>query len=223
MHARPRLPRVLVHKSPWREPVRTNWRQFKVLDDLLRRHDGVITGVQAREAGLGQDAIERRVQSGHWRRCARGVFFVDDRPFTDAARIRAAVWSNGERAAASGLAAAWWIELTKYAPKIVEVTVPRVSNHIQRPGLRLRRRDLSHADVTERRGLRVTTLPLTVLEAAVRPGGGRSCWIRRSNATPNYPRFGRRICETRADMALRPRADCFRPRMTAPDPKPNAW
>ncbi|BDX30240.1 hypothetical protein TUM20985_07870 [Mycobacterium antarcticum] len=172
MHARPRLPRVLVHKSPWREPVRTNWRQFKVLDDLLRRHDGVITGVQAREAGLGQDAIERRVQSGHWRRCARGVFFVDDRPFTDAARIRAAVWSNGERAAASGLAAAWWIELTKYAPKIVEVTVPRVSNHIQRPGLRLRRRDLSHADVTERRGLRVTTLPLTVLEAAVRPGGG---------------------------------------------------
>jgi very-short-patch-repair endonuclease len=144
-----------------------------VLDDLLRRHDGVITVCQAREIGLSQDAVERRVRSGHWRRCARGVYFVDDRPFTDAARIRAAVWSNGERAAASGLAAAWWIELTKFAPDIVEVTVPRVSNHVRRSGLRLRRRDLGPTDVTEYRGLRVTTLPFTVVEAAVRRGGGQ--------------------------------------------------
>jgi very-short-patch-repair endonuclease len=143
-----------------------------VLDDLLRRHDGVITVGQAREIGLSQDAVERRVRSGHWRRCARGVFFVDDRPFSDAARIRAGVWSNGERATASGLAAAWWNELTKFAPEIVEVTVPRVSNHVRRQGIRLRRRDLALADVIERRGLRVTTLPLTVVEAAVRRGGG---------------------------------------------------
>jgi very-short-patch-repair endonuclease len=143
-----------------------------VLDDLLRRHDGVITLIQAREIGLSQDAVERRVRSGHWRRCARGVFFVDDRPFTDAARIRAAVWSNGERAAASGLAAAWWIDLTQFAPDLVEVTVPRVSNHVRRQGIHLRRRDLAPADVTEHRGLRVTTLPFTVVEAAVRRGGG---------------------------------------------------
>jgi very-short-patch-repair endonuclease len=143
-----------------------------VLDDLLRRHDGVVTIGQAREIGLSQDAVERRVRSGHWRRCARGVFFVDDRPFTDAARIRAGVWSNGERATASGLAAAWWNELTRFSPEIVEVTVPRVSNHVRRQGIRLRRRDLALADVIERRGLRVTTLPLTVVEAAVRRGGG---------------------------------------------------
>lgn len=139
---------------------------------MLRRHDGVITLAQAGGIGLSQDTVERLVRSGHWRRCARGVYFVDDRPFTDAARIRAAVWSNGERAAASGLAAAWWIELTKFAPDTVEVTVPRVSNHRHRPGLRLRRRDLAPADVTECRGLRVTCLPLTVVEAAVRRGGG---------------------------------------------------
>lgn len=150
------------------------WRvRSKVLDELLRRHDGVVTLAQAREIGLSQDAVERRVRSGHWRRCARGVYFVDDRPFTDAARIRAAVWSNGERAVASGLAAAWWIELTQFAPGTVEVTVPRVSNHVPRQGLRLRRRDLGPADVCESRGLRVTTLPLTVVEAAARRGGGQ--------------------------------------------------
>ena len=100
------------------------------------------------------------------------MYFVDDRPFTDAARIRAAAWSNGERSAASGLAAAWWIELTRFAPDLVEATVSRTSNHIRRPGIRLRRRDLAQDDVTECRGLRVTTLPLTVVEAAVRRGGG---------------------------------------------------
>ncbi|MBJ7339897.1 type IV toxin-antitoxin system AbiEi family antitoxin domain-containing protein [Mycolicibacterium sp.] len=143
-----------------------------MLDDYVRRHDGVVTLSQAQQCGLSRFAVNRRVRSGHWRQCARGVFFVDDRPFTDAARIRAAVWSNGDRAAATGLAAAWWLGLTRFAPDLVEVTVPRVSNHIRRPGIRLRRRDLAPADVIERNGLRVTTLPLTVVEAAARRGGG---------------------------------------------------
>lgn len=158
---------------------REKWNQERawcvgldVLDDFLRDHDGVVTLRQAQECGLSRFAVQRLVQSGHWRRCARGVFFVDDRPFTDAARIRAAVWSNGDRAVASGLAAAWWLELTKFAPALVEVTVPRVSNHTRRAGVRLRRRDLNAADVAERRGLGVTALPLTVVEAAVRVGGG---------------------------------------------------
>ncbi|BBY51477.1 hypothetical protein MARA_49450 [Mycolicibacterium arabiense] len=143
-----------------------------MLDDFLRDHDGVITLGQARSCGLSRYAVNRLVKSGHWRRCSMGVYFVDDRPFTDAARIRAAVWGNGERAVASGLAAAWWLHLTKFAPDVVEVTVPRVSNHTKRSGTRLRRRDLRPADVTERNGLRVTVLPLTVVEAAVRRGGG---------------------------------------------------
>jgi very-short-patch-repair endonuclease len=143
-----------------------------MLAELLSRHDGVITFDQAVGCGLSKHAIHRRVQSGAWRRCSRGVFFVDDRPFTDAARIRSIVWGLGTRATASGLAAAWWLNLTKFAPDVVEVTVPRVSNHPRRPGVRVRRRDLDPTDVIEHNGLRVTALPLTVIEAAVRRGGG---------------------------------------------------
>ncbi|GAS94511.1 uncharacterized protein RMCC_1477 [Mycolicibacterium canariasense] len=143
-----------------------------MLDALLRDHDGVITLAQAGAIGMNRQAVHRRVRSGHWRRCSPGVYFVDDRPFTDAARVRAAVWGYGDAAAATGLAAAWWHDLTKYAPEIVEVTVPRVSNHPKRPGVRGRRRDLAPSDIVERRGLRLTTLPLTVVEAAVRQGGG---------------------------------------------------
>jgi very-short-patch-repair endonuclease len=147
-------------------------RPINMLDDLLRSHDGVITLAQAKRGGLSDQAVRRRVRSGHWRRCSAGVFFVDDRPFDDRARVRAAVWSFGDAATASGLAAAWWLELTQFAPEVVEVTVPRNSNGRSRPGCRLRRRELSPVDVAEHQGLRVTDLPLTVVEAAVRRGGG---------------------------------------------------
>ena len=143
-----------------------------MIENLLRRHDGVITGTQARGEGISQDTIERKVRSGSWRRLSRGVYFADDRPFTDAARIRAAVWAHGDRATASGLAAAWWLNMARWAPTLVEVTVPRASNHPRRTGIRLRRRDLDPADVIINKELRVTAAPLTAIEAAVRRGGG---------------------------------------------------
>ncbi|MBN3510588.1 type IV toxin-antitoxin system AbiEi family antitoxin domain-containing protein [Mycolicibacterium nivoides] len=143
-----------------------------MIDDYLRGHDGVITLAQAKLAGLSQDAVNRRVRSGKWLRCSPGVYFADDRPFTESARVRAAVWSAGPNAAASGLAAAWWHEVTKYPPDTVEVTIPRTGHHPQRQGVRLRRRDLDPTDIVERRGLRVTALALTVVEAAARRGGG---------------------------------------------------
>ncbi|KGI67334.1 type IV toxin-antitoxin system AbiEi family antitoxin domain-containing protein [Mycolicibacterium rufum] len=143
-----------------------------MVDEYVRRHDGVITLEQARDAGLSRRAVHRRVQSGRWRRCGRGVYFVDDRPFTDEARIRAAVWGYGRLAVASGLTAAWWHGLTRFAPKVAEVTVPRDSHGRRHDGTRVRRRDLPGVDVVEVNGLRVTALPLTVVEAAAQRGGG---------------------------------------------------
>ena len=143
-----------------------------MIDNYLRDHDGVITLDQAAEAGLSRQAVYRKVRSGRWLRCARGVYFADDRPFTDAARTRVAVWSLGSHATASGLAAAWWLGVTKYAPETLEVTVPKVSNFRQRYAVKIRRRDLDPKDIVEHRGLRVTALPLTVVEAAARRGGG---------------------------------------------------
>ena len=35
---------------------------------------------QARRAGVSQAAAARRVRAGHWRRCARGVYFAEDHP-----------------------------------------------------------------------------------------------------------------------------------------------
>ncbi|HEX2399840.1 MAG TPA: type IV toxin-antitoxin system AbiEi family antitoxin domain-containing protein [Mycobacterium sp.] len=137
-----------------------------MLEDYLRRQDGVITLAQARHAGLSQDAVERRVHAGVWRRRSRGVYFVDDRPFTDAARIRAEVWSHGPSATACGLAAAWWHGIISEPPDHVDVTVPLSKSGRSRWGYSVRRRDLAPVDIVLRRNLRVTAIPLTVLEAA---------------------------------------------------------
>jgi very-short-patch-repair endonuclease len=142
------------------------------LDDYLREHDGVLTLAHARAAGMSNDAVNRLVRAGRWRRLTPGVFFAEHHRFTDAARVRVAVWSYGLEAAASGLAAAWWLDMTKFAPEIVEVTVPRDRRLVHRSGTKLRRRDLHGSDVVECRGLRVTAPDLTVIEAAARRGGG---------------------------------------------------
>jgi very-short-patch-repair endonuclease len=145
-----------------------------MLNEYLRRHDGVLTIEHALRAGLTKQSVNRRVQAGHWRQCSRGLYFVDDRPFTEAARVRVAVWSYGSRAVASGLAAAFWLGYTKFAPEIVEVTVPRNSHGRKHNGSRVRRRDMHAADAIQRRGLYVTCHALTLVEAAVRRPGAAS-------------------------------------------------
>lgn len=131
-----------------------------------------MTSVQARQAGLSDQSVQRRVRAGQWRRCAKGVYFVDDREFTDAARVRAGVWGYGENAVASGLTAAWWHGLTRFAPDIVDVTVGRTATGRCHGGTRLRRRNLDPRDVVEVRRLRATAKPLTVLEAATQRRDG---------------------------------------------------
>ena len=141
-----------------------------MLGEVLRAQDGVLTIEQARFCGLSQDAVERRVHIGAWRRVGRGVYVAADRDFTDSARVRAAVLSAGERAVLSGPAAAWWHGLTSVPPTQIEVTLPRSRRVVPAPGVRLRRRDLAARDIVHRRGLDVTALPLTAIEAATECG-----------------------------------------------------
>ncbi|MBY4127187.1 type IV toxin-antitoxin system AbiEi family antitoxin domain-containing protein [Rhodococcus fascians] len=143
-----------------------------MLNDVLSGQDGVITGAQAMACGLSRQQIERRVRSGSWERKAPNVYFVCDREFGDRARVRCAVWGSGAGAAASGMTAAFWLDLEPRLSGILEVTTPRCGRSHALPGTRVRRRDLPFSDVIVRKGVRVTAIALTVLEAAVSTAGG---------------------------------------------------
>ncbi|MGH3908467.1 MAG: type IV toxin-antitoxin system AbiEi family antitoxin domain-containing protein [Pseudonocardiaceae bacterium] len=113
----------------------------------LSRQAGVISCGQAREAGLSQDTVDRRVANGWWERLHPGVYLAVDHPYTDEVRLRAAALWVGKDAVAHGVSAAWWHGLGPRLPDTVEVTVPRRRNPGRQPGVSVRRRDLPYPDL----------------------------------------------------------------------------
>lgn len=125
---------------------------------------------QAAQHGINRAAVQRRVASGAWIRVGRGVYFVADRPATPRARLRGIVFELGDDAVVAGPTAAWWHGILARPPATTTICVPRGRHGIRRAGLSLIRRDLDPSDVRRRKGLVVTSIPMSVLDAAVLDG-----------------------------------------------------
>jgi very-short-patch-repair endonuclease len=139
---------------------------------LLARQDGLVTAAQAARCGLSERSLQRRAHGDGWKRVAPRVFLAAGQRLTDRGRVRAAGLWAGDRGAISGPAAAWWHRMPAVVPAQIEVTVPRRLGLRGHRGARIRRRDLSPADVVLRNGIRCTAAPLTVLETAIVVPGG---------------------------------------------------
>lgn len=150
-----------------------------LLDEILRRQDGVITWAQARDAGLTPSQVKHRARSGRWLRIAPAVYCVADRERTDRARLFEAALGAGPGATVHGTAAAWWHGLLDEVPTAISITVPR-RRRSTTSSAAIRRRDLSHLDRLELRGLWVTDVALTVLEAAVALGPDGAAFLDRA-------------------------------------------
>jgi very-short-patch-repair endonuclease len=141
-----------------------------LIEELADSRDGVLTLEEAVRGGLTPRQIRHRVRSGQWIRLHPGVYLVGRREPDQRANTRAAVAWAGTGAVASGLTAAWWWGLRDWAPAATEVTVPHTRSPRLRAGVGLRRRNLDPMDLVVLRGLPVTALPLTVLDAAAALG-----------------------------------------------------
>ena len=139
---------------------------FKSLREFARQYDGVFTVSQAAECDVSRHSLRRHLAAGDCVRIVNGVYRLGDHPETAEVRIRVAVLANGGRAVLSGHAAAYWHGLADDAPSTIVVSVPRGTRRRTIPGVRVVFRNLADRDVIERRGLQVTGIPLSVLEAA---------------------------------------------------------
>lgn len=140
------------------------------VESIVRRQDGVISRGQAVAAGMSADQVDRRLASGRWRPVLPRVYLAQDCTLTVGGRVRAAALWAGRDAVVSGLAAAWWHGLLDRCPAEVAVTVPPSRRPRAPDGVRVRRRQLAVCDRVLTRAVPVTSLPLTVLEAAVELG-----------------------------------------------------
>ncbi|MGB8963446.1 MAG: type IV toxin-antitoxin system AbiEi family antitoxin domain-containing protein, partial [Pseudonocardiaceae bacterium] len=140
------------------------------IEELADSRDGVLTLDEALRGGLTLRQVRHRVRTGQWTKLHPGVYLVGRREADQQASTRAAVAWAGPGAVASGLTAAWWWQLRDWAPGVAEVTVPWTRSRRCPPDVVLRRRNLDPVDLVVLRGLPVTALPLTVLDAAAALG-----------------------------------------------------
>jgi very-short-patch-repair endonuclease len=140
------------------------------IEELADSHDGVVTREQALRGGLTVRQVQHRIRTGQWIPLHPGVYLVGRREPDQQASTRAAAAWAGSDAVASGLTAAWWWGLRDWAPGAAEVTVPRARSPRLTSHVVVRRRNLDPWDLAVLRGLPVTALPLTVLDAAAALG-----------------------------------------------------
>ncbi|WP_285589105.1 type IV toxin-antitoxin system AbiEi family antitoxin domain-containing protein [Actinomycetospora sp. NBRC 106378] len=142
----------------------------KRLHRTVRDQDGAITLGQALECGYSHTTVRRKVAAGEWTRLAHRVYLLGSHRRTPAVLVRAALLSLGGDAVLVGPAAAWWHGLIDRCPDVIDVAVAPRHQHRARPGVRIVRRVVPRAASDTKRGVRVTTVPHTVLDTAAALG-----------------------------------------------------
>jgi hypothetical protein len=131
---------------------------------IASRAHGIVTRGELLRAGLSGREIDRRVEKGLLIREYRGVYRVGHQAPSTAASYMAAVKACGEGAVLGGRAAGYlWGIVKGRPPKPVVLT--RTERRI--PHLLTRRcKRLDRRDVTEHKGIPVTTVPRTIVDLA---------------------------------------------------------
>lgn len=129
-----------------------------------RRQHGLVTRPQVLAAGGDDHLIIRREQAGRWQRLQAGVYLIALGPPTWEQALHAACLAAGPDAAISHRAAAQLWELEGTSGRLVELTVPYRTRAVVHDALVHRSRRLAPEDVTERRGIPVTSVERTLVD-----------------------------------------------------------
>ena len=134
---------------------------------LATRQHGVVARRQLEAIGLGRGAVAHRVAAGRLHRVHRGVYAVGHPVLTVDGRRMAAVLATGPGAALSHASAAALWEIRPTSATRIDVTVRSAGGRAKRPGLWIHRTPtLGLDELTEHRGIRVTTVARTLLDLA---------------------------------------------------------
>jgi predicted transcriptional regulator of viral defense system len=137
----------------------------RVIATLANAQHGVVARAQLLERGLTTRQIERRVGARRLFRLYYGVYAVGHRRLTVEGSWMAAVLACGPGAVLSHITAAIAWDLRRLASGLIHVTVPTTAGRERRAGIRLHRSaTLTTQDVTEIRGVPVTSVARTIID-----------------------------------------------------------
>lgn len=142
--------------------------QTRALDEriaeLAEGQHGVVARRQLLASGVGEEAIEVRLRAGRLHRLHRGVYSVGYRVVSREARWMAAVLFAGPGAVLSHYSAAALWGMRAPSSRAIEVTTPKKSR--SRGTIQRHFALLPPDEVTEHRGIPVTTVPRTLFDLA---------------------------------------------------------
>jgi very-short-patch-repair endonuclease/predicted transcriptional regulator of viral defense system len=138
-------------------------RQWSDVWAVAARQHGVITRRQLLDLGYDSHAIQYRIDRRRLHPVWRGVYAVGRPDLTREGRWIAAVLACGPGAVGSHTCAAAVWEVVTAVRGWIEVTVA-ARRRIERPGIRIHRRDLKAVEITTQHGLPVTTPMVTLID-----------------------------------------------------------
>lgn len=103
------------------------WTLNPRVQRLFRDQHGLVSRAQAREAGVSESAIQRRLSSGEWLVAAPGVYRLPSAKPTFWHRAAAVCLQGAPHTAVSHGTAAYFYELdgfNRWAPKVIQVSIP---------------------------------------------------------------------------------------------------
>jgi hypothetical protein len=135
------------------------------LKDVAGRQWGVVSRAQLVAIGLSARGVEEMLRTGRLIRLYRGVYAYGHDRLRREGYWLAAVLTCGPGAALSHRSGAALWEMRAGGANVIDVTVPSRAGRIGRKGIRIHRSGrLSPEEVTEKDGIRVTTVARTLLD-----------------------------------------------------------
>lgn len=126
---------------------------------------GYFTARQAAEAGFSWERLTGYSKNGRFQRVAHGIYRLAQFPSSRFEDLFVAWLKCGQESVISHETALALYELSDILPGQVHVTVPRTASRRQK-GIRLHTNRLRPADVVNREGLPVTSVPRTIADVA---------------------------------------------------------
>jgi very-short-patch-repair endonuclease len=131
--------------------------------ELALPQRGVASREQLLELGLRSSAIGRRMAAGRLHQLYEGVYAVGHRAITREGELVAALLAGGDEAVLGDLSAAELWELPARLDNEIHVIA---RSHGKRPGIRFHHSALAPDEITEHKGIRVTTPERTIVDIA---------------------------------------------------------
>jgi very-short-patch-repair endonuclease len=131
---------------------------------VAQRQHGVVSRTELMELGIRQRAIGHRLECGRLHLLHRGVYAVGHALLSREGRWMAAVLATGPHSVLSHRSAAVLVGIRPSERTLTEVTVPR--RRRSRPGIEIHNSAVPLDEVTNVRGIPVTTVPRTLLDLA---------------------------------------------------------